>query len=237
MKRQHFGVLLVIFFIEVVSGFAPALFHHLKKKDIQQFGECSLQETQDIFVDYPEVCYSSFRDLSSEIKSNNQDKTVYQQLYTQLCSQECTEQVKTFSQECDAPQYTDPFLHACEQNTVSGDFCLVAGLSQNNGLEAATDCYSALAVDQCSDSCKSSLVQLKNHLGCCINSLFNVTTYGLDKFNIAEYDLWVLCGIEVVESCNNSPLALTASQSSVPTQKISPVVIIFALIFGVWLYL
>ena len=159
---------------------------------------------------------------------------MYQQLYTQLCSQECTEQIKTFSQVCDAPQFTDPFLHACEENTVSGDFCLV-GVFTNNGLEAATHCYSALAADYCSDSCKSSLVQLKNDLGCCINSLFNVTAYGFDKFNIADSDLWALCDIEVVESCNNSPLALT--DSSAPTQQISPVMIIFALIFSVWLYL
>lgn len=231
MKNQYLGSLLVIFFIEVVAGFAPPLFHHLKRKDVQQFGKCSLEETQDIFVDYPEVCYSSFSDLRTEIESKNQNRMTYQRLYTQLCSQECTGHIKTFSQVCEAPQFTDPILHACEQNTVSGDFCLT-GVLKNNGMEAAVDCYSALAVGNCPESCKSALSQLKNDLGCCINSLFNVTTYGLDKLNVADYELWALCGIEEVQQCNNSPLAIF---SSAPIQLVSPVILVFVLIFGVLL--
>ena len=197
----------------IVSGFVPALMQHLKKKDIAQFGKCLLEEAQDIFVDYPENCYSAFNNLRITIESSSEDKDTYQSLYNQLCSDECVAQIKTFSQVCDAPKFTDPILLACEQNTDSGDFCLAA-VYTNNGMKAAADCYSALPTGRCSEECSSSLVELKTDLGCCVNSLFNVTTYGLDKFNIASHELWDLCGLSEVPQCGNSPLGLITSSGT-----------------------
>ena len=213
----------------LVSGFAPALMQHLKRRDIVQFGKCSLEEAQNIFVDYPDNCYSAFSDLRLTIKSNSKDKATYQNVYNQLCSEECIAQIKTFSQVCDAPKYTDPILLACEQNTDSGDFCLAA-VYTNNGIKAAADCYSALAVGQCSEMCRSSLVELKTDLGCCVNSVFNVTTYGLDKFNIASHALWDLCGVTEVSECNNSPLALGSSATRQQIHDIVPLAIVFTVV-------
>ena len=93
---------------------SKTIFHHLISKDIQQFGRCSLEETLDIFTDYPNNCSTAFNNLQIEIDSNRQDQATYQQIYSLVCSEECTDQIETFSVLCDAPQYTDPILHACE---------------------------------------------------------------------------------------------------------------------------
>ena len=218
---------------QLVTGFVPALLHHLKREDIQQFGECSLKQAQDIFVDYPEQCNSAFSDLRAEIKSGSKDQLIYQGLYRELCSQECLRQIRTFSQECVAPQITDSILHACEHNPVSGDFCLI-GVYKNNGTRAATKCKSAVATDQCSEKCRDSLTELREDLGCCVNALFNVTTYGLDKLHVADYKLWELCEVEEVEQCGNSPLAALLF-SGAPTQQLSITLVTFMLSLIVWL--
>ena len=225
--NQQVTSLVVALMIGLSSGFYPALMPHLmEKKDIQQFGKCSLEETQDIFVDYPNTCYSAFSDLQRVIESNSQDQKAYQQIYTQLCSDECTRQITTFSKVCDAPQYTNPILHACERNTDTGDFCLTT-IYTNNGMTAAAACYSVLDVGQCSETCSASLEHLKTDLGCCVNSVFNVTTYGYDKLNIASHELWELCGVSEVQSCDNSPLALTLSGAFKPRVSLITVVIGF----------
>ena len=220
-------LLIVTVGVGIVRGFSAPLFNHLQKKDIQQFGRCSLEETLSIFEDYPENCSIAFENLKMEFERNSQDLVVYKEIYSQLCSDECTDQINAFSEACVAPLYTDSFFHACEQNTETGDYCLAA-LYKNNGMKASVDCYSSLAVGECSESCSLSLTELKNDIGCCVNSLFNVTTYGLDKLNIASHELWVLCGVSELPECGNSPIILNLS--SAPTHKISLALICFGLV-------
>ena len=209
-REMKYLVIVATFVIGIVSGLSPTLMSHLKRKDTQQFGKCSLEETQDIFIDYPNSCYSAFEDLRRAVESNSKDQETYNEIYTQVCSEECIEQIKTFSQECEASQYTDPISHACEQNTDTGDFCL-STVYINDGTKAAADCYSALAIDQCSETCRMSLEELAADLGCCVNAVFNVTTFGYDKLNIVSHELWELCGIDDLQPCNNSPLSLAFS--------------------------
>lgn len=204
----------------LAAGFSPAFIHHLKRQDVQQFGKCSLDETQDIFLDYPNQCYTAFASLKEAFENNSNNQMTYQDLYTQLCTQQCTDQIKTFAQVCEVPEYTDPFLHACDQNTVTGDFCLAARHS-NDGTQAATDCYTALSTGKCSESCKASLEQLQTDLGCCVNSLFNSTTYGLDKLGVASHELWELCQVSEMPQCSNSVLALSGGTSGLHSSFIT----------------
>ena len=201
-------VLLVSVTTGLTAGFSPAFLHHLKRQELQQFGKCSLEETQDIFADYPDQCYSSFSSLREAIESGSEDETVYQDIYSQLCSLECTDQVKTFSETCEASEYTEPILHACDSNSDTGDFCLAA-LHKNGGTQAAINCYSALATGECSETCSGSLEQLKTDLGCCVNTLFNTSTYGLDRLNVASHKLWTMCQVGELPQCDN-PLLVQA---------------------------
>lgn len=214
---QHISVFLVSFLACGVTGFVPDLLHLIKRRDVAQFGQCSSADVQSIFVNYPDVCYSAFSELRSALQNETTSVSTFQAYYTQLCSQECTEQIKTFSSDCQVPTLTDPILHACEQDKFSGDFCFI-GLYKNNGTKAAADCYFAVATGHCSEECSSSLTQLRNDLSCCINALFNVSTYGFDKLRVASHELWTLCGIEEVEQCGNSPLAvLSGAPKHIPT--------------------
>lgn len=191
---------------------------------IQQFGLCSLEETQDIFVDYPSQCYSAFNDLHNAIETNTRDQTTYQEVFTSLCSEECTNQIGTFTQVCQAYQYAEPVLHACDRDPTSGDYCL-ALVNKNNGTQAARDCYTVEATGHCSESCKASLEQLTTDIGCCINTLFNATTYGLETLQVASHKLWSTCGIDSISLCDNPVLA---ALSGTPTLQL-PLVLIFLL--------
>ena len=228
---HHIGVFLVSFLACGVTAFVPDLLHLVKRRDVTQFGQCSSTDVENIFVNYPDVCYSAFSELRGALERGNTNASTYQDLYSRLCSQECTEQIQTFSKDCQVPKLTDPILHGCEQDTFSGDFCFV-GLYKNNGTKAAADCYSAVATGRCSEECSSSLTQLRNDLSCCINALFNVSTYGFDKLQVASHELWTLCGIEEVEQCGNSPLAFSGASKQIPTLFLTLVISMY-----VWLTL
>ena len=111
---------------------------------------------------------------------------------------------------CKVTEYTEPFLHACDQNAITGDFCLAAH-HKNDGAEAATDCYAAIATGRCFESCKTSLEKLQTDLGCCVNSLFNTSTYGMDQIGVAAHKLWSLCQVDELPQCSNSLLSLSLS--------------------------
>ena len=208
-------VLLVSVTAGLAAGSPPEFIHHFKRQGIQYFGKCSQDQTQGIFVDYPNQCYSAFNSLKEASESDTDNPIVYQDLYSQLCSHQCTDQIMTFAQECEVPQYTDPLLHACDQNTVTGDFCLAAR-HINDGSQAATDCYTAITTGKCSKSCYTSLEQLQKDLGCCVNSLFNTSTYGMDRLGVASHELWKLCHVDELPQCSNSLLTLAFSGAPRP---------------------
>ena len=228
-------VLVTVLATRLVVGFSPAFISPLKRQTgTQQFGMCSLEETQDIFVSYPGQCYSAFASLKAATDSDSKDTAIFQQLYATLCTEECTQQIVTFTQVCEAQQYTDPFLHACDQNTDNGDYCLAAS-HKNDGAQAATECYTALATARCPDSCRASLEQLKTDLGCCVNSLFNTTTYGLDRLRVASHELWELCQVSNPPECDSFQSALLSGTPgpNLPLTLVSFVTFIRAILFYV----
>lgn len=228
---QTAGLILLAIVATEVNGFVPSLFQR-NVLDIQ-FGECPVAKVRDIFSNYPDACYSVINDISSLIQRGITNQTQYQPLYRQLCSEDCTAQIKTFNQDCNVPQLVDPILQACEQNDLLGYFCL-SGLFINNGTKAAINCYSAMATGHCSENCQSSLIQLRTDLDCCVNTLFNTSTYGLDKLRVASQELWALCGINVVDRCTN-----IAALSNAPAIWMSTTVTFLLLSFSAitWLFL
>ena len=72
-----------------------------------------------------------------------------------------------------------------------------------------TDCADAIADEfvNCSPECAGSLTAIRNSLGCCINTIFNLT--GPDQFTTIEvgfsYSLWSRCNVSSITStCNFS---------------------------------
>ena len=201
--------LLVSLVTGLATGLIPARFRRQDSHPL--LGKCTLKDTEDIFTDYPTECSTAFDSLDEAIRTSSQDETVYREIYGQLCTSDCTDQLKTFADTCETYHYTDQLLHSCEQNLDSGDVCIIAFL-KNRGTQAAMDCYTAESTSQCSEACSASLEQLKTDLGCCVNELFNTTTFGLDQMNIASHKLWEQCEVSELTLCDGSlPGQLTGS--------------------------
>ena len=72
-----------------------------------------------------------------------------------------------------------------------------------------TDCADTVADESvnCSSECATHLTTIRNQLGCCINTVFNLT--GPDQFTTVEvafsYSLWSRCGVAPISTtCNFS---------------------------------
>ena len=188
-----------------------AAFAHLlqARATSQIFGTCSQEQTDLLFKDYPSRCRDAFALLPAVIKDSSPDLTAVGEIYSTICSEECKVPVVYFREDCRVEELTDPILRACEQNAVE-DLCIL-GLYKNNGLEAAVSCRSAVATATCSDDCRQSIQQLQADLGCCVNTLFNATTFGYELLNVADMQLWQLCDVETPEFCRPSFLGLSGS--------------------------
>ena len=71
-----------------------------------------------------------------------------------------------------------------------------------------TDCAEVIANDSavCPQECATSLMTIRSRLGCCINTIFNLT--GPDQFTTVDlgftYSLWSRCNVPTVSKCNVS---------------------------------
>ena len=118
--------------------------------------------------------------------------------------------------ECNGPQtaeYAAGLASICAKDTEIDVYCGVAQYYVPDILQIlTTDCADAIADESvnCPLRCTKSLEALRSSLGCCINTIFNIT--GPDQFNQIEvafdYSLWSRCNVEIVNSTCSGPIIL-----------------------------
>lgn len=201
------------------AGNSAAITHLMQARGTSQiFGSCSRQQVELLFGEYPSRCNTAYSRLRTVLDDSNPDANTIREIYSAICSEDCKLPVVGFREDCQVRELTDPILKACEENSVQ-DLCIL-GLYTNNGTEAALNCRSAVATGTCSEDCRRSIQQLQADLGCCVNTLFNATTFGYELLNVADMQLWQLCGVETPDFCRPSFLSFTGGANS-PTYVFS----------------
>lgn len=95
----------------------------------------------------------------------------------------------------------------CQQN-FRDDYCGLAIINVEDVIELQDIC----AAENCTIECQSSLVLLREKLGCCLDQVFNNSLipsfYFPDQLN---YTLWSSCGVETdTEKCTSSTVEVSA---------------------------
>ena len=95
----------------------------------------------------------------------------------------------------------------------NGDFCIdpAEGLSNVPVERAFQACQSSFANSSCSMECQQTIQGLVPLLGCCINSLYNVSNTLISTASsrtrqygqLFQNDLWKRCRVETVGTCSN----------------------------------
>ena len=89
--------------------------------------------------------------------------------------------------------------HLCAQRE-DDTFCLLINSSSVSGVQ--DNCVGVESSTSCSPQCKSSLEAVRNDFGCCINSVFNISS--VRQPAVFSYSFWSMCGVETVSSvCSN----------------------------------
>jgi hypothetical protein len=65
--------------------------------------------------------------------------------------------------------------------------------------QSALNCIEG--AETCSDTCRASIVSLRDVLGCCLNNLYNNTFFSLYA---TSYELWSMCDLETIEFCGDA---------------------------------
>lgn len=97
----------------------------------------------------------------------------------------------------------------CTKNQ-QGVRCAAAFAYHSDFLRLFTDCATSFPQSaNCTNSCKNSLMYLRNELGCCINSYYNDTTpggsadYSFATFLFSEYFWSSKCGLPDISNCDD----------------------------------
>ena len=199
--------------VAVAIAGAPAFIHSLHTRNVETLiGECSLDDIERLFQAYPSECNAVYESLSEALSMEEVDQAGIRAAYSTICSSACKEPMLDFREACQALQLTDRVIHACAQ-TSDQTACIVE-LFRNNGTEVVTKCRSVAATGMCNDVCRSAVQRFKADLGCCVNSLFNVSTYGFQIMNVSDYRLWSACGVDTPGYCAGELLSLSSATKS-----------------------
>jgi len=205
-------VILLTTTVAVVIGRAPAFLHSHQVRNVnQRYGQCSLDDIDRLFQGYPQECSAAYESLSDALRSEDIDRARVAAAYSTICSSACKNPVLSFRETCQERQLTDRIIHACAE-TSQQSTCIVE-LFRNNGTEVVAKCRSVGATGSCNEECRSAVMRFKTDLGCCVNSLFNVSTYGFQIMNVTDYRLWSVCGVDTPEICEGD-IALLQLRSS-----------------------
>lgn len=107
----------------------------------------------------------------------------------------------------------------CARNE-KGELCaakIVTSLNSFNNVRQG--CQAAIGLSPCTSGCTTALQTLRNDLGCCINSIFNVSGFNInlrelplsEAFSQVGFNqyfsshLMAVCGVETIEDCPSIP--------------------------------
>ena len=96
------------------------------------------------------------------------------------------------------------FVDVCATNA-NGDFCLV--LNQDVLSNGSTNLFTALdscgvSTSTCTSSCRNTVSDARNTLGCCVNTLYN-NSQGIQLPALSN-SYWNLCGVETPGFCTST---------------------------------
>jgi len=196
--------------VAVAIAGAPVFIHSPHIRNVETLiGECSLDDIERLFQGYPSECNAAYESLSEALSMEEVNQAGIRAAYSTVCSSACKEPMLDFREACQALQLTDRVIHACAQ-TSDQTACIVE-LFRNNGTEVVAKCRSVAATGTCNDVCRSAVQRFKADLGCCVNSLFNVSTYGFQIMNVSDYRLWSACGVDTPGYCAGELSSATKS--------------------------
>lgn len=168
----------------------------------QSFGVCSETQVENLFKSYPQECNDAYSNLTFLLQQGTQvGEKEMEETYKTICADVCLKPVLTFGDYCETAHLIPPISQLCEINRQKSEFCISA-LYKNNGTDASKACHGAVGSGKCPQGCERALRTMVDDLGCCINSLFNVTTFGFDVLNVASYELWSVCNVTSPGYCH-----------------------------------
>ncbi len=167
---------------------------HLHSVHPRAVGSCQTEQLGEIFEDITESCGEAL--LTVTTVQSLETPEGFSALKS-LCKRRCGRILTTFTDTCGFPFLGQRFRTVCASN--DEDLCL--SLSQeNNGSLILALCGLTPTVS-CSAECRDALEEFRSNLGCCVQTLFNSSVFGLDLLPIASHQLWSVCGVESVELC------------------------------------
>ena len=219
--------------VAVVIAGVPAFIHSPHVRNVETLiGECSFDDIERLFQTYPRECNAAYESLSEALNMEEVDQARIRAAYSTICSSACKEPVLDFREACQALQLTDRIIHACAQ-TSEQTACIVE-LFRNNGTEVVAKCRSVTAIGNCNDACRTAVQRFKADLGCCVNSLFNVSTYGFQIMNVSDYRLWSACGVDTPGYCAGELLSLSSATKSFTQLSVFSALLTVSLFMLMW---
>ena len=117
--------------------------------------------------------------------------------------------------QCGRNDLANVTVNQCASNEM-GELCAAKiGGSIDSLVSALTNCSTEITPGSttCSSPCSTALQTLRNNVGCCINSVFNVTVEGGSSIAAAvaaftpyfSSSLWEKCSVQTVGECPNVP--------------------------------
>lgn len=219
--------------VAVAIAGVPAFIHSPHVRNVETLiGECSFDDIERLFQTYPRECNAAYESLGEALNMEEVDQARIRAAYSTICSSACKEPVLDFREACQALQLTDRIIHACAQ-TSEQTACIVE-LFRNNGTEVVAKCRSVTAIGNCNDACRTAVQRFKADLGCCVNSLFNVSTYGFQIMNVSDYRLWSACGVDTPGYCAGELLSLSSATKSFTQLSVFGALLTVSLFMLMW---
>ena len=106
--------------------------------------------------------------------------------------------------------FRNQIANTCTRDGESGLYC-GAAFAYSTAINALPfTCSSTIAGGNCTSGCRNSLIDIRNELGCCINTIVN-TTWSAFSFALSgfSYDLWSTCEVDPPNSSCSDPLPFT----------------------------
>ena len=141
---------------------------------------------------------------------------LYLRVNTAICNPNIGQRFVDIALDCNS--YTSNarrFVGLCSRNE-NGRFCFESqhlSFNYTNAVESNCPSLSSYLNYECSDSCRVALQNFKSNIGCCLNSLFNISADdSRNKYNRAG--LWSACSVSPPSICQASTLTLGSGTTS-----------------------
>lgn len=113
--------------------------------------------------------------------------------------------------QCNDAEIATAVASTCVRDTESGFYCGAAIAYSRDIGSILFACATPLAGAACTDDCRASLMDIRENLGCCINSGVNSTNsiFGQILVQAFSYGLWSRCGVSPPNSTCTDALPYT----------------------------